>query len=120
MFIMLSILKTPLVEMLLDTQCCTENVTLTFRKSGELLIKNFKNNSKNIWVPGSKKIKKCWGSLRLLHSTIHCFCLQGRAPAPRAAHGSAALGCRGYICGGRVMVRVPVGFQCSVYGCMLC
>uniref|UniRef100_A0A3Q4I3X1 Kelch domain-containing protein 1-like n=1 Tax=Neolamprologus brichardi TaxID=32507 RepID=A0A3Q4I3X1_NEOBR len=27
----------------------------------------------------------------------------GRAPAPRAAHGSAALGCRGYICGGRVM-----------------
>ncbi|XP_037652595.1 kelch domain-containing protein 1-like isoform X3 [Sebastes umbrosus] len=26
----------------------------------------------------------------------------GRAPAPRAAHASATLGCRGYICGGRV------------------
>ncbi|KAM9842092.1 kelch domain-containing protein 1 isoform 2-T2 [Aulostomus maculatus] len=27
----------------------------------------------------------------------------GRAPAPRAAHASAILGCKGYICGGRVM-----------------
>uniref|UniRef100_UPI003D9F512F kelch domain-containing protein 1-like n=1 Tax=Sebastes fasciatus TaxID=394691 RepID=UPI003D9F512F len=26
----------------------------------------------------------------------------GRAPAPKAAHASATLGCRGYICGGRV------------------
>lgn len=32
-------------------------------------------------------------------------CVQGRAPAPRAAHASATLGHRGYICGGRVMVR---------------
>lgn len=31
--------------------------------------------------------------------------MQGRAPAPRAAHASATLGHRGYICGGRVMVR---------------
>ncbi|KAI3367188.1 hypothetical protein L3Q82_008243 [Scortum barcoo] len=28
---------------------------------------------------------------------------QGRAPAPRAAHASATIGCKGYICGGRVM-----------------
>ncbi|XP_034419453.1 kelch domain-containing protein 1 isoform X2 [Cyclopterus lumpus] len=27
----------------------------------------------------------------------------GRAPAPRAAHASAAISCRGYVCGGRVM-----------------
>lgn len=33
------------------------------------------------------------------------YCVQGRAPAPRAAHASATLGHRGYICGGRVMVR---------------
>lgn len=30
--------------------------------------------------------------------------LQGRPPAPRAAHAGATLGCKGYICGGRVMV----------------
>uniref|UniRef100_A0A7N8Y4S6 Kelch domain containing 1 n=1 Tax=Mastacembelus armatus TaxID=205130 RepID=A0A7N8Y4S6_9TELE len=29
--------------------------------------------------------------------------IQGRAPAPRAAHSSATIGCKGYICGGRVM-----------------
>ncbi|MEQ2162539.1 hypothetical protein GOODEAATRI_020738 [Goodea atripinnis] len=29
----------------------------------------------------------------------------GRTPAPRAAHAGATLGCKGYVCGGRVMVR---------------
>lgn len=37
------------------------------------------------------------------------LCVQGRAPAPRAAHASATLGHRGYICGGRVMVSVIYG-----------
>lgn len=35
-----------------------------------------------------------------------CFCVQGRTPDPRAAHASATIGKRGYICGGRVMVGV--------------
>lgn len=37
------------------------------------------------------------------------LCVQGRAPAPRAAHASATLGRRGYICGGRVMVSIIHG-----------
>ena len=32
-------------------------------------------------------------------------CGQGRPPAPRAAHASTTLGSKGYVCGGRVMVR---------------
>lgn len=48
------------------------------------------------------------------------FVLKGRPPAPRAAHASATLGCRGYICGGRVMVR---DVQCcsfaSVHDCVV-
>lgn len=40
------------------------------------------------------------------------LCVQGRAPAPRAAHASATLGHRGYICGGRVMVSIIYGHFC--------
>lgn len=43
------------------------------------------------------------------------FCVQGRAPAPRAAHASATLGGRGYICGGRVMVRSLCAFNLFLY-----
>lgn len=41
------------------------------------------------------------------------LCMQGRAPAPRAAHASATLGHRGYICGGRVMVSIIYGHLCT-------
>ncbi|XP_029973292.1 kelch domain-containing protein 1 isoform X2 [Salarias fasciatus] len=38
--------------------------------------------------------------------------IQGRAPAPRAAHASATLGCRGYVCGGRVMETRTSDIHC--------
>lgn len=40
------------------------------------------------------------------------LCVQGHAPAPRAAHASGTLGHRGYICGGRVMVSIIYGYLC--------
>ncbi|XP_056151478.1 kelch domain-containing protein 1 [Lampris incognitus] len=36
----------------------------------------------------------------------------GRAPAPRAAHASATLGCKGYVCGGRVMETRTSDIHC--------
>ncbi|KAL2099288.1 hypothetical protein ACEWY4_005768 [Coilia grayii] len=36
----------------------------------------------------------------------------GRPPAPRAAHASATLGCKGYICGGRVMETRTSDIHC--------
>lgn len=36
----------------------------------------------------------------------------GRAPAPRAAHASAAIGSKGYICGGRVMETRTSDIHC--------
>uniref|UniRef100_A0A671V448 Kelch domain-containing protein 1-like n=1 Tax=Sparus aurata TaxID=8175 RepID=A0A671V448_SPAAU len=36
----------------------------------------------------------------------------GRPPAPRAAHASATVGCRGYICGGRVMETRTSDIHC--------
>lgn len=40
------------------------------------------------------------------------FPTKGHLPAPRAAHASAILGNKGYICGGRVMVSVS-GLFCK-------
>lgn len=45
------------------------------------------------------------------------FCVQGRPPGPRAAHASAMLGCRGYICGGIVKVRALHAFQLFSHVC---
>lgn len=42
-------------------------------------------------------------------------CAQGRAPAPRAAHASATLGHRGYICGGRVLVRAQQTLNAFIF-----
>lgn len=39
------------------------------------------------------------------------FCLQGQAPSARAAHASAQLGHRGYIIGGKAMVRAQHAYQ---------
>ena len=44
-----------------------------------------------------------------------CFCVQGRTPDPRAAHASATIGKKGYICGGRVMVGALHHFQFLSY-----
>ncbi|KAM3871214.1 kelch domain-containing protein 1 [Diretmus argenteus] len=40
----------------------------------------------------------------------------GRAPAPRAAHASATLGCKGYVCGGRVMETRTSDIHCLDLG----
>lgn len=47
---------------------------------------------------------QCYYNMTFIVYKGGCY-VQGRAPAPRAAHASATLGHRGYICGGRVMVR---------------
>uniref|UniRef100_A0A3Q3JZA2 Uncharacterized protein n=1 Tax=Monopterus albus TaxID=43700 RepID=A0A3Q3JZA2_MONAL len=49
-------------------------------------------------APSPRDKLSCW-----VYNGSCSFCVQGRAPAPRAAHASATVGCRGYICGGRVM-----------------
>ncbi|KAM8914528.1 kelch domain-containing protein 1 isoform 2-T9 [Spinachia spinachia] len=46
--------------------------------------------------------KSCWSETQT----------HGRAPAPRAAHASAAVGCKGYICGGRVMETRTSDIHC--------
>lgn len=66
------------------------------------------------------KFSSFWKSVKTISKILRWFfsdrfCVQGRAPAPRAAHAGATLGCRGYICGGRVMVRALLAFQIFLY-----
>lgn len=76
-----------------------------------LVIKETKGSSASLEsVQTISKIRRC--------SYSDCVCVQGRAPAPRAAHASATLGCRGYVCGGRVMVRSLMCFSVVGINCM--
>lgn len=68
---------------------------------------------KGSWAEPQTHVSASWTTL---HPAVRegfrpepfCFLQQGRPPAPRAAHAGTTLGRRGYVCGGRVMVREPL------------
>uniref|UniRef100_A0A667ZE71 Kelch domain containing 1 n=1 Tax=Myripristis murdjan TaxID=586833 RepID=A0A667ZE71_9TELE len=84
------------------------------------------NGSKIVFIAPLKRSLHCfqvedvfWGWNNEVHmfdptqaswsEPIHA---QGRAPAPRAAHASATLGNKGYVCGGRVMETRTSDIHC--------